>query len=84
MIAAAGGEQIRDEPGRGPVGEGEERGVDVGQLGPHGQPGRAEVGVVAADRLVVAVAAGQPDDLDVRVAGQQPDQLAAGVARSRR
>ena len=36
---------------------------------------------MTADRIVVAVAAGQADDRDVRMAGQEPDQLAAGVAR---
>ena len=33
-----------------------------------------------ADRLGVAVAALEPDDLDVRVAREEPDQLAADVA----
>ena len=35
--------------------------------------------MVAADRVVLAVAAGEADDLDVRMAGQQPDQLGADV-----
>ena len=76
----AGGEQVRDEPGRRAVGEGQERRVDVGQVGPHGQVGRGEVGVVVADRLVLAVAPGEPDDLHVRMPAQQPDQLAAAIA----
>src|SRR3954447_21527764 len=36
--------------------------------------------VVAADRLVLPVAAGQTDDVDVRMARQDPDQLGADVA----
>ncbi len=32
-----------------------------------------------ADRVVVAAAAGEPDELDVRVAREQPDQLGADV-----
>ena len=32
------------------------------------------------DRVVVAAAPGEPDQLDVRMAGQQPDQLGADVA----
>ena len=35
---------------------------------------------MAADRLVVAVATGEPDDLDVRVARQEADELRADVA----
>ena len=71
--------EVRDELGRGAMGEGQEHGVDLGQIGADGQLGRGEVRVVVTDRLVLAVAAGQPDDLDVRMA-----RSAAGSARRRR
>ena len=74
------GDEVRDEAGRRAVREGEERGVDLGQRVPDREVGRGEVRVVAADRIVVAVAAGEPDDVDVRMARQQPDQLGADVA----
>ncbi len=35
--------------------------------------------MVAADRIVVAVATGEPDDVDVGMAGQEADQLRADV-----
>ena len=44
----------------------------------------ARCGWIAADRVVVAVAADQADELDVRVARQQPDQLAHRRSRSPR
>jgi hypothetical protein len=37
------------------------------------------VRVVAADRVVLAVAAGESDDLDVWMARQQPDELGTDV-----
>ena len=43
-------------------------------------PVAARCGWMAADRLVVAVAAGEADDLDVRVPGEQADELGADVA----
>ncbi len=75
----AAGDQVRYELRGGPVGKGQERRVDVGELRAHRQVGGGEVRVVGADRIVLAVTAGQPDDLDVRMARQQPDELAAGV-----
>ena len=42
--------------------------------------GRGEVRVDPADRVVVAAAADEPDELDVRVSRQQPDQLGADIA----
>ena len=69
----------RHAPGGDAVGEGEEDRVRLRQLGPDGQPGRGQVRVVTADRLVLAVPTGQPDDRHVRVAAQQPDQLRPDV-----
>ena len=75
----AGGQEVRHELGRGAMGEGQERGVDLGQIGADGQLGRGEVRVVVTDRLVLAVAAGEPDD-----AGRSDAGSAAGSARRRR
>ena len=80
MTAAPVVSEVRHELGGRAVGEGQERRVDLGQIGADGQLGRGEVRVVVTDRLVLAVAAGEPDDLDVRMPAQQPDQLAAAVA----
>ena len=62
------------------MGEGQERGVDLGKGGPDREVGGGQVRMVAADRVVVTVAPGQADDRDVRVARQQADELAARVA----
>ena len=74
----------REEPGRQvrgrPVGEGQEHRIHGRQLVMHGQPGRAEVRVDTGDRVVVAFAALQADEVHVRVAGQDPDELRADVA----
>ncbi len=75
----AGAQEVRHEPGRRAVGEGQEGRVDLGQVGADGQLGRGEVRVMVADRLVLAISPGEPDDLDVGVAAQQPDQLAAAI-----
>ncbi len=72
-------QQVRHEFGGGAVREGQERGVHVRQLGPHGQVRRGEVGMMVAERLVLAVAAGEPDDAHVGMTAQEPDQLAAAV-----
>jgi hypothetical protein len=37
--------------------------------------------MVIADRLILAVAAGKPDDPDVGMTAEQPNQLTAAVAR---
>ena len=66
--------------GRGAVRQGQEDGVRRRQLGVDRQARPREVGMDAGDRLVVAAAAREADELDVRVAGQQPDQLGADVA----
>ena len=73
------GHEVRDEAGRRAVGEGEERGIDLRQACPDREVGRGQVRVVAADRVVLAVAAGESDDLDVRMARQQPDELGTDV-----
>ena len=44
------------------------------------RPVAARWGCVAADRVVVAAARREPDDLDVRVASEEADQLGADVA----
>ena len=44
------------------------------------RPVVARCGMDPGDRVVVAAAPGEPDQLDVRVAGEQPDQLGADVA----
>src|SRR5262245_4746836 len=59
---AAGGQVRGARRGRA-VRQGEEDGVSLGQLAVDGETGRGEVRVVAADRLVVAVPAGQSDDV---------------------
>ena len=46
----------------------------------HDEFGRRQARVDAPDRVSVALATDQADDLDVGVTRQQPDQLAAGVA----
>ncbi len=67
-----------------PCGQGQEDRVRGRQLGVDGQARRPEMRMDPGDRVVVATAAGQPDQVDVRVAGEQPDQLGADVARWRR
>ena len=63
-----------------PMGKCQEHRIHRRQLVMDGQPGRAQVRVDAGDRVVVALAALQPDELDVRVAGKQPDELRADVS----
>ena len=76
---------VRDDVGdqrRGrAVGEGQEDGISLGQGRSHEQVGRREMRMEAADGLVLAVAAGEADDLDVRMAGEQADQLRPDVPR---
>ncbi len=67
-------------PGGGPVGEGQEDRVDLGQVGLDRQARSGQVRMAGADRLM-AVAALEPDDLDRRMAAEQADQLGADVAR---
>ncbi len=71
--------EVRHDPRRGAVGKGQEHGVGRRQLRSHREVGRRQVRMVAADRLVLAVATREPDDLDVRMARQQPDELRADV-----
>ncbi len=68
--------------GRGTMGKGEERGVDLGKLRADREARVGQMGMEALDRVVVAIAAGEADEVDVRVAREQADQLAADVARS--
>ena len=74
------GNEIGDELRGGAVGEGKKRGVDLGELRADGEVGRGEVGMVAADRVVLAVTSGEAHDVDVRVARQDANQLGADVA----
>ena len=60
------GDEVRDDPGGRAVGQGQEHRIHGREPGPHGQSGRGEVGVMAADRLVLSIATGQSHDLDVR------------------
>ena len=77
----APGRDVRDDPGGRAVGQGEEDGVDVGRGGGvDRETGRRQVRVGRGDRLVVAAASRQADDLDVGMARQEPDQLRADVA----
>ena len=55
-----------------------------GSVGVDVEAGAREVGVRRADRLGVASAALEPDDLDVRVAAEEPDQARRRRSRSRR
>ena len=73
------GDDVGNEVGRRAMREGKERGVDLGERRADREVGRGEMGVVAADRVVLPVAPGEPDDVDVGMAGQQPDQLRADV-----
>ena len=73
-------DQVRDDRGRGAVRQRQEDRIRRRELGVNGQAGRAEMGVDPGDRVVVAAAAGQSDELDVGVAGEQADELGADVA----
>ena len=75
----AGRSQIGDDPRGRAVGEGQEDRVGLGKLGAHRQPRRFEMWMVAVDRLVVSISAGQTHDLHIRVARQEPDQFTAGI-----
>ena len=52
MTAVPAADDRRDDPGGGPVGEGEEDGVDVRQARLDRQPGPGQVRMAGADRLV--------------------------------
>ena len=81
----AGRDEVRDEGRRGAVGECQEDRVE-GVARPAGSsawtssPVVARCGWIAVDRIVVAAAADEADQLDVRVARQQPDQLGTDIA----
>ena len=76
----AGSDEVGDELRRRAVGQRQEDRVDRRQGGMDGQLGRREVRVDAAERVVVAVAALEADEVDVRVAREEPDELGADVA----
>jgi hypothetical protein len=63
------------------VGQGEEDGVGLGPSRVDGEAGRAEMRVRRRDRLVIAIATDEADDLDVRMPGEKPHELGADVAR---
>ena len=73
------GDQVGDDAGGRAVGEGEERGVDLGELRANRELRAGEVGMVAGDRVVVAVAPGEPDQIRRSDGGR-----AAGSAPPRR
>ena len=76
----AGRDEVRDEVRGRAVREGEEDGVRPGGSSAWTSwSSRREVRVDPVDRVVVAAAPDEPDQLDVRVARQQPDELAADV-----
>jgi hypothetical protein len=64
------------------MGERHEDRVDVvGQFGVNVEIERGQVLVDAADRVVVAAAPRQADEIDIGVSRQEPDQLAPDISR---
>ena len=76
---AAREEPRREIRGR-PVGEGQEHGIDRWQLVMHGEAGQAEVRMDPGDRVMVALATLQADEVDVRMPGQDPDEFGTDIA----
>ena len=76
MTAVPSATMSGTRPAAAPWGRARKTASASGRPESDGQPGRGQVRVVATDRVGVAVATGEPDDLDVRMAGQDADQLA--------
>jgi len=59
----------------------EEDRIGIRHLRLDDEPGRGEMGVRAADRVRVAAAGDEADELDERVTREDPDQLRTDVTR---
>ena len=72
-------EEARGQIGGGAVGEGQEDGIHRRQLVMDRQCGRAQVGMDAGDRIVVALAALQANEVHIRVPRQEPDEFGTHI-----
>ncbi len=80
MIVVPAGDEVRDELRRGAVREGEEDRIRGRKLRVDVEVERGQMRVDAGDRIAVAAAAHEPDQLDIRMSRQEPNQLATDIS----